>query len=198
MKPGERIDPLVHYAGRVAVSFVDGPGSTTVSALAPLVDHDGQVVKSSTGELRLDYGRGVLTLNAARAQGVSGALKQAGVTDLRDLQISSDLELGHIIAVSLDDKPLASAGRILLQVMSEEKESNRQTEAVTASVKRIVNIGGDPWRVKDLSGSVRFKSANASGLKIQPLDFNGYPAGKSSSGPDLRLDHSTMYYLISR
>jgi hypothetical protein len=51
---------------------------------------------------------------------VSGALKLAGVVDLKDLSVSSDLELGHIIAVALDDQPLAKASRILLQVMSEE------------------------------------------------------------------------------
>jgi len=68
VKPGQRIDPLIHYAGQVAVSFVDEPGSTRVTDLAPFVNHAKKTVTSSTGELKLDYDKGVLTLNADRAQ----------------------------------------------------------------------------------------------------------------------------------
>jgi hypothetical protein len=83
--------------------------------------------------------------------------------------------------------------------MSEEKESNHQTETVSATVKRIVNIGSDPWRVRNLSGTVRFKRPDAGALKIQPLDFNGYPLGPPSAATgDLQLQRSTMYYLITR
>ena len=38
------------------------------------IDTAGQTVTSSTGELKLDYGKGVLTLNAPKAQGMSGLL----------------------------------------------------------------------------------------------------------------------------
>ena len=198
VKPGQRIDPLIHYAGKVAVSFVDEPGSTKVTDLAPFVDHDNKTVTSSTGELRLDYGKGVLTINAPRAQGVSGALKLAGATDLKDLSVISDLELGHIIAVALDDQPLATSRRILLQVMSEERETNHKTEPVSATVKRIVNIGTDPWRVRELAGTVRFKRADAQQLKVTALDFNGYPASPAGNGKELKLQPTAMYYLIAR
>jgi hypothetical protein len=197
VKPGQRIDPLIHYAGKVAVSFVDEPGSTQVTDLAPFVDHDNKTVTSSTGELRLDYGKGVLTINALRAQGVSGALNLAGTTDLKDISLISELELGHIIAVALDDQPLATSSRILLQVMSEERETNYQTEPVSANVKRIVNIGTDPWRVREFAGTVRFKRADAGQLKVTALDFNGYPAGPVGSAKELKLQPTTMYYLIA-
>ena len=198
LKPGQRLDPLIHYAGQVAVSFVSEPGSTKVTPLAPFIDHAGQTVTSATRELRLDYGRGILTMNAPRAQGVSGALKQAGATDLQDIRVTSDLELGHIIAVSLDDKPLASSSRILLQVMSEERETNRQTEQVSPTVKRIVNLGGDPWQVKALSGKVSFKRADAAQLTVKALDFNGYPVGAVGTAAEIQLQPATLYYLIAR
>ena len=198
LKPGQRLDPLIHYAGQVAVSFVSEPGSTKVTPLAPFIDHAGQTVTSATRELRLDYGRGILTMNAPRAQGVSGALKQAGATDLQDIRVTSDLELGHIIAVSLDDKPLASSSRILLQVMSEERETNRQTEQVSPTVKRIVNLGGDPWQVKALSGKVSFKRADTAQLTVKALDFNGYPVGAVGTAAEIQLQPATLYYLIAR
>jgi hypothetical protein len=198
VKPGQRIDPLVHYAGKVAVSFVDEPGSTKFTDLAPFVDHANKTVASSTGELRLDYGKGVLTVNAPRAQGVSGALNLAGATDLKDLSVASDLELGHIIAVALDEQPLATSSRILLQVMSEERETGRQTELVSETVKRIVNIGTDPWRIKEFSGTVRFKRADAGQLKVTALDFNGYATRAAGTGEEIKLQPMTMYYLIAR
>ena len=112
--------------------------------------------------------------------------------------MTSDLELGHIIAVALDDQPLATSGRILLQVMSEEQETDRQTEPVSATVKRIVNIGTDPWQVRELNGTVRFKRADAAQLKVTALDFNGYPVGSASRGGEIQLQPATLYYLVTR
>ncbi len=198
LKPGQRIDPLIHYAGRVEVSFVNEAGLTKVADLAPFVDHAAKTVTSSTGELKLDYGKGVLALNATQAQGLSGALKVTGTTDLKDLSVTSDRELGHIIAVSLDDQPLAASSRILLQVMSEELESNHQTEPVSPTVKRIVNSGTDPWQVRELKGTVRFKRADAAQLKVTALDFNGYPIGPAGTAQEIKLQPTTIYYLIAK
>jgi hypothetical protein len=198
LKPGARLDPLLHYAGRAEVSFVSGPGSVKVSDLKPLIDHAKQTVTSGTGELKLDYGKGVLTINAARAQGVSGRLQAAGAVETRDLAIASEMELGHVVAVSLDDQPLARSGKILLQVMSEEKASGFQTEAVSEGVKRITNIGTDPWQVKELNGTVRFKRADAAQLKVTALDFNGYAIGVCGSANQIKLQPATLYYLVTR
>lgn len=198
VKPGQRIDPLIHYAGRVAVSFVDAPGSTKVTDLKPFVNHAKKTVTSSTDELKLDYDKGILKLNAARAQGVSGALKLAGIVELKDLSVSSDLELGHIIVVALDDQPLAKSDRMLLQVMSEERETDRKTEPVNPTTKRIVSLGRDPWQVRELRGTVRFKRADAAQLQVIALDFNGYPVGTAGTAREIKLQPSTIYYLIAR
>ena len=208
-RPGQRLDPLLHYAGRAEVRFSaqlgDRPSAgayqnavAKVSDLQPLIDHAGHTVTSSTGELKLDYGKGVLTINAPRAQGVSGLLQGAGVVETKDLSISSGMALGHIIAVSLDDRPLATSGRILLQVMSEEKASDFQTEAVSEGVKRIVNIGNDPWLIKQLEGTVRFKRPDAGKLKATALDVNGYPTETVGTAEKLTLRPATLYYLISQ
>jgi hypothetical protein len=117
---------------------------------------------------------------------------------LKDLSVSSDLELGHIIAVALDDQPLAKSGRILLQVMSEEQETNHKTEPVSPTVKRIVSIGTDPWQVRELNGTVRFKRADAAQLKVTALDFNGYPVGPAGTAKEIQLQPTTIYYLIAR
>ena len=48
VKPGQRIDPLIHYAGSVDVSFVNEAGSGKVSYLTKCVDHEKKTVTSST------------------------------------------------------------------------------------------------------------------------------------------------------
>lgn len=196
VKPGQRLDPLLHYAGRAQVRFTDEPGGVRSEDLRPLIDHEKQIVTSSTGELRLDYGRGVLRINAPRAQGASGALKAAGPIDLADLVIASDLELGHIAAVPLDGRPLATSQRILLQVMSEEQNAGWTTEPAGPGRHRITSIGRDPWQVRKLHGTVRLKRPDAARLTATPLDPNGYPAGPPAPAAEIRLLPETVHYLI--
>jgi hypothetical protein len=80
--------------------------------------------------------------------------------------------------------------------MSEEQETNHQTEPMNATVKRIVNIGTDPWQVKNLNGIVRFKRSDAAKLKVTALDFNGYPNGAIGHAEEIHLQPRTLYYLI--
>jgi hypothetical protein len=56
----------------------------------------------------------------------------------------------------------------------------------------MVGIGTDPWRVRELNGTVRFKRVDAA------LDFNGYPAGLAGAGQEIKLQPTTIYYLIAR
>jgi hypothetical protein len=196
VKPGQRIDPLIHYAGRVEVNFTSSPGKTTLSDLKPLLDRAAKTVRSSTRELTLDYEKGLLTINAPGAQGLSGNLKAAGSVALNDLRLESGLENGHVIVVSLDGEPLVRSRRMLLQAMSEEQTTGFATTDAGNGVKRITNIGTDPWRVKNLHGSVRFHSVR--GLAIQPLDFNGYPKGAATHDGELKLAPDTLYYLVTR
>jgi hypothetical protein len=197
IKPGNVIDPLVHFAGRTNVRFTQQGGPSVLKDLSGFIDRRAQVVTSSTGHLRLDYRRGILTIHAPAAQGISGALREAGSTDLADVVISSDMLLGHVIAVSLDGQPLATSQRILLQVMSEEKATNFQIESVSENVKRIKDIGQDPWLVKEFGGEVKFKRPDAAQLTVTALDFSGYPAEKAGTADQVKLRPTAMYYLIS-
>jgi hypothetical protein len=193
IKSGQRIDPLVHYAGRAAVSFTSTPGKTELTDLSRLIDHEKQQVRSSTGELLLDYKTGLLTINAPQAQGASGHL-QSGPTALNDITITSPSDNLHVIVVSLDEQNISTSKRMLLQVMSEEKPTGFATEDIANGLKKITDLGRDPWQVKNLTGSVTFKNP----VQIQPLDFNGYPAGEKKTGAEIQLAPATIYYLLTR
>ncbi len=197
IKPGNVIDPLIHYAGRTSVNITDQGGQSKLADLAKFVDRSKQTITSTTGQVKLDYGKGILTINAPAAQGVGGNLRDAGDVQLKDVAITCDMDLAHIVAVSLDDKPLASSRRILLQVMTEEKGSNFQAQSIGGNNKRIVNIGQDPWLVKEIGGTVRFTRPDAARLKVTALDLAGYPAKPIGSAAQIKLEPQTMYYLVA-
>jgi hypothetical protein len=196
LKPGSVIDPLVHFAGRTNVSFTERGGKSALADLKPYINRAEKTVTATNGQLALDYGKGLLTLNAPCVQGLSGNLKSAGATDLKDIAITSDMELGHVVLVSLDDQPLASSRRMLLQVISEEKPAGFQTEPAGAGVQRITNLGQDPWLVRSLSGAVKLKRPDAAGLKVTTLDHSGYPAKQLGGAARIELLPTTLYYLI--
>jgi hypothetical protein len=192
------IDPLACFAGRASVRFTSEGGLSECKPLGSFIDRTHRYVTSTNGQLQLDYENGILTLDAPQVQGVSGNLAKAGAVRLRDLAIISSLELGHIVAVSLDNLPLTQSGRILLQVASEEKNSEFVANPTGNGRLAIASIGHDPWLMKDLAGEVRLMRPDAANLKVTALNFNGYPKKPLGGAAAVQLLPDTMYYLIER
>ena len=193
----DALDPLIYFVGRTNVRIDERGGKSEIKDATSFIDRRARTVLSSTREIKLDYGRGVLALNAPSAQGLSGDLKQAGTISLKDIEIASPLEIGHIIAVALDGKPLASSSRILVQAMSEEKPSGWATAPAGEGVLRVTNLGQDPWLVRALVGKIRFKRADATRLKVTTLDLNGHPLRSIGHADGFDLLSDCPYYLIT-
>lgn len=193
---GDLIDPLVHFAGRTNVNFVAAAKPNQIADLRPYIDREKKRVTSSTRELTLDYGKGVITVDAPAAQGVCGALHEAGKIELAAMTVMSDMPLGQIIAVSLDGEPLTRSKRILLQVMSEEQPTDFQTEPAGEGIKKIVNIGHDPWLVKNIAGQVKFKRPDAAKLTVEALDESGDHAKPAGHADSIELQPTVLYYVI--
>ncbi len=216
LKQGQRIDPLIHYVGRTRVTFrrtgtparlsestnesqtgkSARPTSMKLTSLAPFIDHAKKLVSSQTGELKLDWGQGVLTINAPAAQGASGNLTSAGEIALKDVTLAIPLDVAHAIVVSLDGQPLATSKRMLLQVMTEEQPTGFRRESLGDRRHRITSIGENPWQVRKLDGVVRLKRPDAAMLKVTALDQFGQPTAHTSSGDTIRLRADTLYYAI--
>ncbi len=196
VKPGDRIDPLIHFAGRTSVTIDERGGESRLEPLDSLIDRDAKRVRSSNGQVLLDYGRGLMAINAPEAQAAVGALGEVPKITLADVQIESDLELGAVIAVALDDQPLATSSRILLQVMSEEKSNGFETTE-QGDVKRIESIGKNPWLVKEIRGTVRFKRPDAASLEVTALDGNGDAIEVVGDAAEIQLRPDVLYYLIT-
>lgn len=194
---GQRIDPLIHLAGRTRVLFSAGGGQSSRADLAPFVDRkNGTVTSSGGGELKLDYRQGVLTIDAPRAQGASGNLRDASRIRLQDLTVESAMDNGHLVAVSLDDQPLATSKRMLLQVMSEERNHGWRT-IPQGSIHLIERIGVEPWQIRRIRGVVAWNRPDAARLEVTALDPAGKPTGPAGHADRITLRPDTLYYLVT-
>ncbi len=181
--------------GKVAAKFTNGKTETRKSEIHNFYDPDLGLLTSANGQIHWPYKRGIFTLRAPQTQGVSGYLSRAGLVELPDMVVQSPLPFGVVWAISIDDRPLAQSQKILLQVMSEEKNHDFQTKGEPQ--RKIVDRGRSPLQVRELTGTVRFLRSDAPELKVTALDSNGCVKGNAGTADNINLQPDTIYYLIS-
>ncbi len=152
------VDPMAFLVGAVRTRFDNEPGLKRVADLSGFIDRDGRKVRSATGDILLDWGQGVCTINTARAQGASGFLAEAGPVALRDVKISCANDYATVLVGSLDGQPLPEAGSILVQVGTTCRPTGWKTVPRSFTPKKaeesvqglqIVENGTGPWRVEN-------------------------------------------------
>jgi hypothetical protein len=190
------IDPFAPFVGRVEVSVSERGGPTSFADLAPFVDRGAHVVRSTTGEITLDFSRGLLALDASRVQGVAGFLGSAAPLELSVLRVETGLEYGALLAVSLDGEPLRSSNRILLQVATEVE--NTDFSAPGRGLRTIANPGRAPLRMRRVDARVALKRPDFAALRAVALDANGRKVREAKSlAGGLVLLPEGLYYLIT-
>lgn len=174
------VDPLVFLVGPVQVEYDADPAKTTVTDYAPLIDRQRQVVRSNTGEIQIDYGRGLYTVAAPRAQAAVGFLGAAGQIDLGDVRIRCRNDHAAIAAVSLDGKPLAESAKVLIQSGTFQRPTGWKVEKIQLTLEngpteafRIMEYGEEPWRIRKIEAEISVN--NGTLKKAIPLDPNGLP-----------------------
>lgn len=190
------VDSKSKLVGKTHVTIDDNePTSRPSVDLAPFHDTSAKTIRNASGQLTLDYGRGVLRIDAPRAQALVGFVKDAGEATLRDVTIRSELEHGAIAVVSLDGRPIATSQRVLVQAMSEQTNTGWQTRG--DPVRTIDSIGGAPMLVRELKGEITFRDgarwtaqlADASGAALgDAIEVNG----------TLTLRPDVPYYVLTR
>lgn len=205
-----KADGLAYYVGRVVRTIGEKPGASSILPdLDKYIDRRGQVVRSVTGEMALDYGRGLCTVNAPCAQGATGFLQAAGTITLADVGIALQNEYGTVLVISLDGKPLRTSAKILVQVMTEEQQYGYKTEPIKHAFAKgqgeidclqVVTTGDAPICVRKFAGSVSIKRTDARKLKVTALDPNGHMIRElpASTGDMLQIDllPDCLYYAI--
>ena len=192
------IDPLAYFVGQVTRTVARDPGKSVVQNLSPYIDRASKTVKSMTGQLLWDYGRGLVTINAPAAQGATGFLAKAGAVELADVAVSSANEYGSVLVVSMDSRPLATSARILVQVMTEDTNCGWTTRD-SGGTKTITDLGGPPIIVRNVAGTVTLKRPDAASLKVTALDANGYKRQEVPGGAAaIRLLPDCLYYVVTK
>ncbi len=187
-----RFDPRMFLAGRVVRGF--GKPSLDQKDLRPFIDADGKRVKSATGEIACDYGKGVLTVDSPNAQGAAGFLGDRGPIELGDVTIEMKNRYGCVVVVSLDGKPLASSAKVLVQAFAEERTYGFRV----SDAGRIEDLGAGPLNVREIEAAVTFKGTVQ--RRVTVLDEHGYasrtPPRRTSGKID--LPKASIYLYVER
>jgi hypothetical protein len=184
------------FVGPVVAKYAGDPKNSKAVNLSKYINASTGDIKSLTGELLLNKKLGFATINTPKIQGVTGFLKSAGETfELADVRIRSSSDYATIAVVSLDQLPIRSSKKLLVQVGTtsrlggfESKPVKREIDGKTLDVEEVVSNGVPPWRVVNTSASVTIN--NPSITKATLLDTNGYaskPVPLNRAGDKLTL-----------
>ena len=168
------VNPLAYLVGPVMVNYGGNPAKSTVVDLSKYIDPSMKSITSITSELKWDYGRGLCTVNAPKAQGVAGFLKKVESIALADVTIKSGNDYATVLVVAMDDKPLAVSGKVLVQVGTTERPTGWKTRPAKVGGQdgeQVVDFGKAPWLI--VEGDVTVTIRNAQVKTATVLDPNG-------------------------
>jgi hypothetical protein len=216
------IDPLAFLVGPVEWEVTDrSAAEVDDAALASCIDRENKQVRSATGEIQLDWGRQLLTIDTPCARGIVGLVGRAGAVELSGVTIDSSNDLGAILAISMDGRPIAESGKILIQAASEAHLSGRKAEVVPdgttiqvagrggeqeeltlpAGTLHLLDIGDQPFVMDAVRATVTLKAAAVT--RATALDMYGYPDAEqpvavrqSGAGLVVELPRETYYTVL--
>ncbi|MGD0090450.1 MAG: hypothetical protein ABSE73_11070 [Planctomycetota bacterium] len=188
------VDPLAYLVGPVLAKYGGDPAKSKVADLAKFIDPAKKTVTANTGELELNYGAGFCKMDAPQAQGATGFLKSAGTIALRDIEIACGNEYATVLAVSMDDAPLATSGKILMQVGTTERSTGWTTKKVQVEKRngeQIVSFGKAPWQIVNAELTITLRNQkvtkarvlDANGMAVKDIDLQAGAGGKKFAFP---------------
>ena len=202
-----RVNPLAYLTGKVRVSYDSEATDYISTELSNWIDEDTKTIRSATGELNWDYGKGICLIDAPSAQGIAGFLKAGNRTfRTQDLIIQSDNEYATILAVSMDHKPLASTQKALIQINTlyeltgfEERPATYQLGKEQVEGYEILKTGNLPWKVADTRVTLTINNPKLSTAIL--LDENGYAVRelatkRVSKGLQVVLPEEALYVIM--
>jgi hypothetical protein len=202
------INPFSFLVGKVECEFVLKGKSLKMETIKVknFVNSKKGTVKSSTGELDLNYKYGQLKINTPKSQAFIGFTAKNNTCKLKDVNIKLTNRFGNVLVISLDNKPIANSGHILIQSFSEETNNDWITEKVPQkSYLRLVSVGDAPIVVKKINAKVSFRNIKKDGWKIWELDPNGYRskeisplANSKTKNLTLLLPKNTIYVELKK
>ncbi|MDY6940283.1 MAG: hypothetical protein SWY16_21840 [Cyanobacteriota bacterium] len=182
--PLAAVHPLAFLVGPVEVEYDADPAKSSAIDFQEYIDEDSQVVRSVTGEVVWDYGKGICTVDAPKAQGATGFLDRQASIDLADVTIVSGNDYATAMVVSMDDKPIAESEKILVQAGTVARPTGWQQREVTWEDNNgrdregfeVVDYGTAPWQL--VRNDLTFNLNNPGITRAIVLDANGLATGE--------------------
>jgi hypothetical protein len=200
------VDPRAYLVGRVEVVYGGDPAKSTVADLSRYIDSQKRVVRSVTSEITTDLAAGVYRVDTPTAQAAAGFLGAAGPQKLSDVAIECKNEYAAIAIVPLDDKTIATSGKLLVQIGTlsrptgwKERPLKIPQEHGSLDGARIIEVGTDPWQIEKTRATIVIR--NASLATATALDPNGMrvaevPLEKASGAIKIVLPPDAMYLCL--
>ncbi len=201
------LDPLTMLVGKVEVDY-----STDEDGIHPavfrLVDNEAQRVTSITGEIVTDWKHGLTLVDAPRAQGVSGYLRDAGLIELSNVAVESDNYFGSFLAISLDDLPIAQSSEVLLQAGTNNRPRGFEFQNVemtwnnnTYAGMQVTDQGGGGLEVVHIDTTVTLRNVADRIQQVIALDHDLRERQLlewHAAGDDVTIDlpRDTLYTLV--
>ncbi len=199
--------PLAYCVGKTTWRVGDISKQETLPALTKNVDQQAKTVRSATDEITLNWGTGLCVVDAPKAQGFTGFSGADNTISCTDLSITLENNFGAVIVVPLDDQPLATSKKMLVQAVINSRPYGYKEEPTEFRTKKgrplikgmkIIDTGKAPYNVPFILGSVTFKNPITSATA---LDGNGYPLAQNSATIDkqiLTLPQDALYTIVTR
>jgi len=200
------LDPLAFLVGAVRVVYDSDPAKTEVADLAKYIDRKNKMVRSITGQIETDYGKGVYRVNSPTAQAVVGFLRDAGPQHLADVDITCRNAYATIAVVPLDGKPIRQSGKVLVQVGTVCRPTGWTVLPTRARISgkqsdcfRILSGGKMPFQVENTEATITV--ANGRLTQAILLDINGMATQtpvevKQSGGKATAMLPANTIYLV--
>ena len=140
---------------------------------------------SDTGQLGLDYGRGLFTINTACTKAAVGFLAEAGPQKLDGLEIDCRTPFAAITASSLDGRQLGTARRVLLTSVGRAENTSQgywpptdQQRKWTATAWMLPGEGRPPVIAEPIQAEIRLRmpgpatvyALDSTGKRLSPLE----------------------------
>lgn len=197
------VDRRAFLVGPVRVKYGGDPAKSKVVDLSKYIDSEKGEIKSLTGEILLNDKTGLCTVKTPKWQGVAGFLKDSGGKfDLGTIIIESDAEYATISAVALDNLPLASSKKILVQLGSVVRPTGWVESPTTlkgAPAFQVNRTGTPPFQVTKVPGKLTVKNSSLKSADI--LDANFYSVKKldlkkSGGAAEVELGTDSLYIVL--
>ncbi|WP_166822830.1 hypothetical protein [Thalassoroseus pseudoceratinae] len=188
--------PTALAVGRVTIDF-DKNATAVKSDLSRNWNRNEKTVRSATGDLKWDYDRRLVTIQAEKTQGVIGRMGGESI-ELPGVTVAVQTPFVSLLFTPLDNQPLAASTRILITAMARDQQTGTEYSADGTQLK---TIGGPPLLMEPVQAGILFKGSKPK--RVNVLDVYGVPTGKTvptDASGKFHIDgrFRTYYYEVER